>query len=317
MVWTCSVCTFENLNDEFLCCEVCTTQRAAPGSPVGAAAAESGEESPSTKQPQPAPTDQPLPTYSPPPTQQQGIRGFLSPQAPHHTPKNPAPSPGSHSPQQPLGGHSPRQKLDEPCETFDPSRPWGAGSPVPYAHLSEGFELLLMTRKRTIKERVLVNLFRTLLAHGSPPDEVAAACYLCSPAKDAQSGGHRLRPDWEGTDVLGVGPKSIRAAIMEATCASPAQFRNKYAESREASDSCLALQQGGGLKQSLLLAPPPLTLLGVYKSLLSLAKVTGARSDQRKTQVAECPNSWLAVTGCWHVRHFTGDGEYAARCYWE
>ena len=37
------------------------------------------------------------------------------------------------------------------------------------------------------------------------PDEVAAACYLCSPAKDAQSGGHRLRPDWEGTDVLGVG----------------------------------------------------------------------------------------------------------------
>ena len=67
-------------------------------------------------------------------------------------------------------------------------------------------EALSKTRSRLQKEAILVNMFRSMLSLRASPDDVAAACYLCSPEKDSQSGGHRLRPDYDpsGDTSLGV-----------------------------------------------------------------------------------------------------------------
>jgi len=65
------------------------------------------------------------------------------------------------------------------------------GAAVPYAHLAAALDALEATRSRLAKECVLSNAFRSLLALRAPPSELEAACYLLSPAKDAQAGGHR------------------------------------------------------------------------------------------------------------------------------
>lgn len=173
--------------------------------------------------------------------------------------------------------------LEVPWASFQPeTHPWPAGSPVPYLHLAGACQQLKATTKRLAKETILVNMFRSILIAGASAAEVSAACYLCSPAKDAQTGGHRLRPDWEGTDVLGVGGKSINSAILSATGATQAQFRKQYSQTREASDAGLALQQGGGMKQRLLLMPAALSITAVYQRLLGLATMSGAGSEKRK-----------------------------------
>ena len=100
------------------------------------------------------------------------------------------------------------------------------GAAVPYAHLAAALDALEATRSRLAKECVLSNTFRSVLALRAPPSELEAACYLLSPAKDAQTGGHRLRPDWQpGGKPLGITHGAITAAILEATGARPQQYR--------------------------------------------------------------------------------------------
>ena len=82
--------------------------------------------------------------------------------------------------------------------------------------------------------------------------------------------------------MLGVGGKSINGAILSATGATQSQFRKHYSQTREASDACLALQQGGGMKQRLLLKPATLSITGVYQRLLGLATMSGTGSEKRK-----------------------------------
>ena len=131
------------------------------------------------------------------------------------------------------------------CEEFDPVREacWlarqqtassAACAPgrIPYAHVAAAMDLLAQTKSRLEKERVLTNLFRTLMAMGARPAELAATCYLLSPEKDSQTGGHRLRPDWEDC-VLNVGGRTITAAVLEATGASKDQNRRAYEATRD------------------------------------------------------------------------------------
>ena len=100
------------------------------------------------------------------------------------------------------------------------------GAAVPYAHLAAALDALEATSSRLAKECVLSNTFRSVLALRAPPSELEAACYLLSPAKDAQTGGHRLRPDWQpGGKPLGITHGAITAAILEATGARPQQYR--------------------------------------------------------------------------------------------
>lgn len=72
----------------------------------------------------------------------------------------------------------------------------GGRQGVPYALLGAALDALESTRSRLSKEVILTNTFRAMIACGAPPGEIEAGCYLLSPAKDPQQGGHRLRPDW-------------------------------------------------------------------------------------------------------------------------
>ena len=156
--------------------------------------------------------------------------------------------------------------------------------PIPYAHLAAALDALEATRSRLAKDTILTNVFRSILALRAPSAEIEAACYLLSPAKDAQTGGHRLRPDWHPANKpLGITAGSITNAILEASGAKPAQYRALYGKLRDSGAAALALRDGGG-RQQLLAPPPPLTAGGVRATLLQLAEVSGTGAERRKAQ---------------------------------
>jgi hypothetical protein len=91
----------------------------------------------------------------------------------------------------------PPPDLSLPLAQYQPFRAgWQPGTPVPYAHVAAALDAVSATRSRLAKELALTNAMRAPLALGACAADLEALCYLLSPAKDAQSGGHRLRPDW-------------------------------------------------------------------------------------------------------------------------
>ena len=168
-----------------------------------------------------------------------------------------------------------------PCATG-----WAAGAAVPYAHVAAALDAVSATRSRLIKEKVLTNTFRSALAHGASALELEALCYLLSPSKDAQTGGHRLRPDWSlEARPLGLSHGAITGAVLEATGASRGQLSAAYGRLRDSGDAALAVRDGasGGGRQTLLLRPPPLTASGVLKTLRGLGNLSGQGVEKAKT----------------------------------
>ena len=146
---------------------------------------------------------------------------------------------------------------------------------MPYAHLAAALDALEATRSRLAKEAILSNAFRSILALQAPPAEIEAACYLLSPAKDAQTGGHRLRPDWEADGKpLGITGSGITAAILEASGAKKAQFSALNGRLRDAGAAALALRDSVRATPHVPLpaprphhAPPTLHRLGVRRAV--------------------------------------------------
>ncbi|CAE7604225.1 LIG6 [Symbiodinium sp. CCMP2592] len=177
--------------------------------------------------------------------------------------------------------------LSTSCADFRPASAAGCwtkkGAPVPYRHLAAALDALEATRSRLSKDTILTNSFRVMLAMAAPAEEVESACYLFAPAKDAQAGGHRLRPDWvEGGRPLSIPHKSITASLLEATGASKADMNRLYQELHDSGQVALALRERGG-KQRLLRAPQPLTAGAVRRTLLSLADLQGTGVEKAKT----------------------------------
>lgn len=75
--------------------------------------------------------------------------------------------------------------------------------------------LMRMRCARILKKNILINTFRVMLANRAAHREVEASCYLLSPSKDSQQGGHRLRPDWEAGKPLSISHGVITSAVME------------------------------------------------------------------------------------------------------
>jgi DNA ligase-1 len=168
------------------------------------------------------------------------------------------------------------------CEYEPKVGGWPAGAPVPYAHLAATLDVVSATRSRLAKENALTNAMRAVLARAPSAADVEAFCYLLSPAKDAQTGGHRLCPDWhESSRPLGLTHGAISGAVVEATGASRAQLSAAYQRLRDSGDAALAIREGGG-RQSLLLKPPPLGVLGVHRALRSLGSVSGTGAEKAK-----------------------------------
>ena len=99
---------------------------------------------------------------------------------------------------------------------------WSPGAPVPYALVAAALDAVSATRSRLTKELVLTNAMRSVLALGSQAADIEAVAFLLSPAKDAQSGGHRLRPDWHPDNKpLGITHGAINAAISRSDGCEP------------------------------------------------------------------------------------------------
>ncbi|CAE7702361.1 LIG6 [Symbiodinium sp. CCMP2456] len=240
------------------------------------------------------------PKQSPKPTatsQASGVASFFQktptipeckeepPSAEPPTPRRP-PSP-SPAPESAWSASVAAAALSTSCSDFRPASAAGCwakkGAPVPYRHLAAALDALEATRSRLSKDTILTNSFRVMLAMAAPAEEVESACYLFAPAKDAQAGGHRLRPDWvEGGRPLSIPHKSITASLLEATGASKADMNRLYQELHDSGQVALALRERGG-KQRLLRAPQPLTAGAVRRTLLSLADLQGTGVEKAKT----------------------------------
>ena len=184
---------------------------------------------------------------------------------------------------------------------------WASGAAVPYAHIAAALDAASSTRSRLIKELVLTNAFRAVLALRAKPAEIEAMCYLLSPAKDAQSGGHRLRPDWSlDSRPLGLTHGAITASILEATGATKAEFSSAYAKVRDSGDAALACREGrGGGRQMLLLRPKPLAAGGVHSALLALADLSGTGVEKAKaSRLAALLRAAVGTELKWLVRTF-------------
>lgn len=107
----------------------------------------------------------------------------------------------------------------------------GPAGPLPLHHhprkQSKRHHLPSLT-SRLAKETILTNAFRVMLAGGATPGELEAACFLLSPAKSAQQGGHRLQPDWVVGRPLAISHKSIVSAVCEVSGVSRATLRSAY-----------------------------------------------------------------------------------------
>ena len=197
-----------------------------------------------------------------------------------------APSPSASRAVQLLQSAGPLPNLGLPLAQYVPSLAgWHRFTPVPYAHVAAALDAVSATRSRLTKELVLTNAMRAPLTLGATPADIEALCYLLSPAKDAQSGGHRLRPDWSAdARPLGITHGALTAAILEATGANRAQLSAAYAKLRDSGDAALALRDGStGGRQLLLVKPAPLSVAGVHRTLLQLSTMSGSGVEKTKS----------------------------------
>eukprot|EP00051_Salpingoeca_urceolata_P002035 m.46349 g.46349 ORF g.46349 m.46349 type:complete len:1092 (+) comp11851_c0_seq2:80-3355(+) len=140
------------------------------------------------------------------------------------------------------------------------THPGDAGSPAckaPFLFLANALELVCGTTKRTVKERVMVNAVRTLLAHdpGSVLDTLGLAA---------------------GMDVEGVGGAIVSSALRAATGCSADELRRAY--HGDLGDAAMKLRR----RQAVLWTPEPLTIGGVAAVMRTVGKEEGQGSEQRK-----------------------------------
>ena len=226
------------------------------------------------------------PAKSSPSKQQPLIAAFFGgggTSAPRASLAAPAPAPSAAALPAPIPPLVAPSDIALPLAQYEPTQAhWQRGGAVPYALCAAALDAVSCTRSRLAKELALTNTFRSLLAMAASAEEIEAVCYLLAPTKDAQAGGHRLRPDWE-SKPLGLSHGTITSAILEATGASRAQLTAAYNQSRDSGSAALSLRGGG--RQQLLRPPPPLSALGVLRSLRGLAEMGGAGVEKRKARL--------------------------------
>ena len=142
---------------------------------------------------------------------------------------------------------------------------------MPYLFLAEIFESISETTKRLEIAELLTNAFRTILAAGTPED-LLAAVYLAS---------NTIAPQHEGVD-LGIGDATLIKMLAEATGRKESAIKSDY--TKEGDLGIVAMMSRS--TQSMMFAPPKLTIVGVLKEFRAIAKTEGTKSvDQKKGKI--------------------------------
>ncbi|KAH8696075.1 putative DNA ligase Cdc9 [Talaromyces proteolyticus] len=149
---------------------------------------------------------------------------------------------------------------------IDPYPDWKAGEPVPYAALCTTFSLIEMTTKRLVIS-AHASLFLNQVLRLTPGDLLPTVQLMIN----------KLAADYAGIE-LGIGESLIMKAIGETTGRSLAVIK---ADQHEIGDLGLVAAKSRS-NQPTMFKPKPLTVRGVHEGLLSIAKVQGHGSQDKK-----------------------------------
>lgn len=148
----------------------------------------------------------------------------------------------------------------------DPYPDWKAGDPVPYAALCTTFSLIEMTTKRLVIS-AHASLFLNQVLRLTPGDFLPTVQLMIN----------KLAADYAGIE-LGIGESLIMKAIGETTGRSLSVIK---ADQHEIGDLGLVAAKSRS-NQPTMFKPKPLTVRGVHEGLLTIAKVQGHGSQDKK-----------------------------------
>ncbi|KAJ5921171.1 DNA ligase 1 [Penicillium verhagenii] len=148
----------------------------------------------------------------------------------------------------------------------DPYPDWKAGDPVPYAALCTTFSLVEMTTKRLIIMAYCSQFLQQVLRL-TPGDLLPTVQLMIN----------KLAADYAGIE-LGIGESLIMKAIGECTGRSLAVIKT---DQHEIGDLGLVAAKSRS-NQPTMFKPKALTVRGVHEGLLSIAKVSGHGSQDKK-----------------------------------
>ncbi|EGS22379.1 DNA ligase-like protein [Thermochaetoides thermophila DSM 1495] len=170
--------------------------------------------------------------------------------------------------------------LDENPLTFAPSKclpgllpSWTSESGAPYALLTRCFTLVNNTQSRIKIVDTLTNTLRLLIE--GDPDSLLPAVWLSTNA---------IAPPWVQGMELGIGGAAISKALKTACGLDNRALKALYDKVGDAGDVAFEAKKKGGFTFR---KPKPLTIKGVYQSLVKIAKAQGPGSGETKQRIVD------------------------------
>ena len=164
------------------------------------------------------------------------------------------------------------QELLKTASSFDAAKEatWKKGEPVPYSHLANMFGKVEEITKRLEITAIVTKALRAVIE--TTPEDLLPVIYLCV---------NKMASAHEGIE-LGLGDMVLKKALAEAT---GRQAKDITAEYQKLGDLGKVANKSRGL-QTVMFKAKALTVQGVHKSMLQIAKMTGAKSsDQKKDKI--------------------------------
>lgn len=159
----------------------------------------------------------------------------------------------------------------DPLEFSCLEPPWGDGKSTPYSFLTHTFCSLSATRSRIDISNILTNALRSIIRHDQR--SLLHALYLLS---------NSLAPPYVPIE-LGLGPSIISKAIQRVSGLTPAAINRLYTKFGDPGD--VAFEAKSNVRT--LVPHPPLTVNGVFASLLLICNTKGSGAGKQKASIVE------------------------------
>jgi DNA ligase-1 len=146
---------------------------------------------------------------------------------------------------------------------------WKAGKDVPYLALAEMFAQVEAEGSRLLNTKYLANCFRSIIS--TTPSNLLPAVYLTMAS---------VAPAYEGVE-LGIGDFILVKALAESCGGKVQMIKDKLKEEGDIGEVAEQVRA----KQKTMFPPPPLTIVGVYKTLRQIADIKGSKSGAQKSNL--------------------------------
>ncbi|KAI0949394.1 hypothetical protein AcW1_009022 [Taiwanofungus camphoratus] len=159
----------------------------------------------------------------------------------------------------------------DPVQYVPDTNAWPVDTPVPYSFVAHTLASLSETRSRIAILNILTNSLRTITKHHPP--SLLPALYLLS---------NSLSPPYSPIE-LGLGPSIISKAIQHVSGLTSSALRRLYNRTGDAGD--VAFEAKSNVRT--LIPHPPLLIVGVYESLLKIARTKEQGATKQKQTIVE------------------------------